>query len=195
MKKLLILTVMFLFSVASIAKDIKGRVVDDSGNPLEFVNVLLMKDSSFVAGVISDGDGRFNFSSGTGDATKLKLSFIGYETQLLNITANGDMGTVKMMPASTELKGIVVKGIASSTHLKGNTLITNVENGILAHAGTAKDVLAKVPMRINRAFIVALNKIRTIDRNYCVYIDNEIIRVTDTYRDAFQQYLDKNMPK
>jgi len=149
MKKLLILTVMFLFSVASIAKDIKGRVVDDSGNPLEFVNVLLMKDSSFVAGVISDGDGRFNFSSGTGDATKLKLSFIGYETQLLNITANGDMGTVKMMPASTELKGIVVKGIASSTHLKGNTLITNVENGILAHAGTAKDVLAKVPMLID----------------------------------------------
>ena len=50
MKKLLILTVMFLFSVASIAKDIKGRVVDDSGNPLEFVNVLLMKEASFVAG-------------------------------------------------------------------------------------------------------------------------------------------------
>lgn len=44
-------------------------------------------------------------------------------------------------------------------------------------------------MRINRSYIVRLDKIRTVDRNLCVYIGNEIIRVTDAYRDAFERYV------
>lgn len=46
-------------------------------------------------------------------------------------------------------------------------------------------------MRVNRSFIVALNKIRSIDKNNCLYIGNEIIRVTDSYRDAFDEYISK----
>ena len=44
-------------------------------------------------------------------------------------------------------------------------------------------------MRINRSYIVRLDKIRTIDRNLCVYIGDEIIRVTDAYREAFESYV------
>ena len=43
-------------------------------------------------------------------------------------------------------------------------------------------------MRINRSYIVRLDKIRTVDRNMCVYIGDEIIRVTEAYRDAFEHY-------
>ena len=43
-------------------------------------------------------------------------------------------------------------------------------------------------MRINRSYIVRLDKIRTVDRNLCVYIGSEIIRVTEAYRDAFANY-------
>ena len=43
-------------------------------------------------------------------------------------------------------------------------------------------------MRINRSYIVRLDKIRTVDRNMCVYIGDEIIRVTEAYRDAFERY-------
>lgn len=43
-------------------------------------------------------------------------------------------------------------------------------------------------MRINRSYIVRLDKIRTVDRNMCVYIGDEIIRVTDAYREAFERY-------
>lgn len=43
-------------------------------------------------------------------------------------------------------------------------------------------------MRINRSYIVRLDKIRTVDRNLCVYIGDEIIRVTDAYREAFERY-------
>jgi DNA-binding LytR/AlgR family response regulator len=44
-------------------------------------------------------------------------------------------------------------------------------------------------MRINRSYIVRLDKIRTVDRNLCVYIGDEIIRVTDAYREAFESYV------
>lgn len=44
-------------------------------------------------------------------------------------------------------------------------------------------------MRINRSYIVRLDKIRTVDRNLCVYIGDEVIRVTDAYRDTFERYV------
>ena len=43
-------------------------------------------------------------------------------------------------------------------------------------------------MRINRSYVVRLDKIRTVDRNLCAYIGNEIIRVTEAYREAFERY-------
>ena len=54
----------------------------------------------------------------------------------------------------------------------------------------AEDVLpTETFMRINRSYIVRLDKIRTVDRNLCVYIGEEVIRVTDAYREAFESYV------
>ncbi len=47
-------------------------------------------------------------------------------------------------------------------------------------------------LRVHRSYIVALRKIRSIDRNSCIYIGNEVIRVTDAYKDAFKLFLDEN---
>ena len=44
-------------------------------------------------------------------------------------------------------------------------------------------------MRVHRSYIVALNKIRKVDRNNCIYIGEEVIHVTDAYLDIFQAYL------
>ena len=44
-------------------------------------------------------------------------------------------------------------------------------------------------MRVNRSYVVALGKIRSVDRNECIYIGDEVIRVTDAYRTAFDNYL------
>ena len=44
-------------------------------------------------------------------------------------------------------------------------------------------------MRVHRSYIVALDKIRKVDRNDCIYIGEEIIRVTDAFRDTFLQYI------
>lgn len=44
-------------------------------------------------------------------------------------------------------------------------------------------------MRVNRSYIVALAKIRRVDRNDCLYIGDEIIRVTEAYKENFNQFI------
>ena len=44
-------------------------------------------------------------------------------------------------------------------------------------------------MRIHRSYIVALDKIKKVDRNDCVYIKDEVIHVTDAFRCTFHKYL------
>ena len=46
-------------------------------------------------------------------------------------------------------------------------------------------------MRINRSYIVSLSHIHSIDRNDCVYIGEQIIRVTEAYKEQFNQYITK----
>lgn len=148
--KLLLLTIAIVlaFSSSTFGKDIKGRVLDENGKPMEFVNAALLQDSSFVSGVITNSNGEFNLSSDLTTGLKLRLSFIGFNTKYIDITPDGELGNIKMITSNTQLKDVVIKGNASKTHLKGNSLVTNVENSVLANAGTAKDVLRQVPMVI-----------------------------------------------
>lgn len=60
---------------------------------------------------------------------------------------------------------------------------------------TVEEMLPKAQfMRVNRSYIVALNRIRSVDRNDCIYIGDEIIRVTDAYRDQFDAFLQSRFP-
>ena len=49
-------------------------------------------------------------------------------------------------------------------------------------------------MRVNRSYIVALDKICKVDRNDCIYIGDEIIHVTDTFKEDFDQFLQSKFP-
>lgn len=70
----------------------------------------------------------------------------------------------------------------------GSKLITHITMKAVEDMLPASDFL-----RIHRSYIVALKKIRSVDRNNCVYIGKEIIHVTDSYRPPFDAYLQKNM--
>ena len=58
---------------------------------------------------------------------------------------------------------------------------------------TMKSVEEMLPtqqfMRVHRSYIVALDKTRSVDRNDCIYIGDEIIRVTEAYRETFLNFL------
>jgi DNA-binding LytR/AlgR family response regulator len=50
-------------------------------------------------------------------------------------------------------------------------------------------------MRVHRSFIISLDKIKSVDRNSCIYIGNEVIRVTDAYKENFETYLNNKIPR
>lgn len=84
MKRLtLAIVVILVLSSSAFGKDIKGRVLDENGNPLEFVNAVLLQDSVFVTGVITNSNGEFNLSSDLTTGLKLRLSFVGFDIKLL----------------------------------------------------------------------------------------------------------------
>jgi DNA-binding LytR/AlgR family response regulator len=50
-------------------------------------------------------------------------------------------------------------------------------------------------MRVHRSYIIAVDKIRKVDRNDCIYIDDEIIHIPDGYLAAFKAFIQTRMPK
>lgn len=153
MRKYLYLAMCLLCAVAKMqAQEVTGCVTDEQGQPVEYVNVVLLqnKDSVFISGCITDEAGKFLLSGLTEAAYLLKVSSIGYEPILLTVPANGKMGKITMKQSSVVLGEVVVKGNLPATRMKGGKLVTGVENSFLAHAGTANDVLSQVPMVLGK---------------------------------------------
>ena len=65
------------------------------------------------------------------------------------VPSTGNLGVIRLAPSVKELGEVVVKATHPSTTMKGNALITNIEGSSLAIAGTANDVLARVPMVVD----------------------------------------------
>ena len=144
MKHFLLLAAL-LTAVSVDAQQLKGRVADAQGEPVAFANVVLLRaDSTFVSGNVSDEAGYFSLDL-TGNPALLKVSYIGYQDAFVSLMGKTDLGTVQLREAATALGEVVVRGTIPVTRLKGDALVTSVENSVLAKVGSANDVLAKVP--------------------------------------------------
>lgn len=131
------------------SREIMGRILGENNEPLDFVNVVLYCDSTYIAGGISDSEGNFSISAAADGDLTAKVSFVGYETFTANVPQSGDMGVITLNPSAVELGEIVVKATRPATTMKGSALVTNVEGSSLALAGTANDVLVRVPMVVD----------------------------------------------
>ncbi|MDE7145806.1 MAG: carboxypeptidase-like regulatory domain-containing protein, partial [Duncaniella sp.] len=131
---------------ASYARDIRGSLIDETGQPALFVNVVLMNDSTFIDGKVTDDAGTFVFENADSLANKVKITMTGYEEMVLPIPADGNYNTITLKPSAVMLGEVVVKGDLPSTRIKGNAIVTRVENSVLATTGSANDVLKNIPM-------------------------------------------------
>ena len=131
------------------AQSIKGRVIDENDEPLAYVNVMLQEaDSTYISGAMTDTLGVFILESAP-QAAMVHISFIGYEPYITEVHGS-DMGTIRMVPDSEMLSKAVVKGYLPKTVIKGDAFVTPVENSVLADAGSANDVLEKLPGVISK---------------------------------------------
>lgn len=139
----LMATAMMAVTALAKAPDMIGTVLDENGQPMPFVNVVLLTlpDSTFVQGAMTDEQGHFHIVTPENDGL-LKVSSIGYETQYLNPV---DGLIIRMNEASLMLGEVVVKSQLPKTRVKGEAMRTTIEGTILEKAGTVADALARVP--------------------------------------------------
>ena len=131
------------------SREITGKIVGENDAPLDYVNVVLYRDSTYVTGTVTDSAGIFAVNTEANGNLTARISFVGYETISMPVPSTGNLGVIRLAPSVKELGEVVVKATHPSTTMKGNALITNIEGSSLAIAGTANDVLARVPMVVD----------------------------------------------
>ena len=81
---------------------VSGRVVDEKGNPIPGATVLIQGTTQ---GVATDTDGRYTISVGPNDA--LRVSFIGYKTELVQLKGK-DKVNIRLTPTAENLEEVTV---------------------------------------------------------------------------------------
>ena len=139
----LMAAMMITMTMAAKTQDWGGRVIDEKGEPMPYVNVVLLSlpDSAFVQGAMTDMDGVFKIVTEINEGL-FKLTSVGYQTLYINA---GQNLTIQMKEDTQLLSEVVVKGQLPKTHVKGDAMRTTVAGTILEKAGTVSDALSKIP--------------------------------------------------
>ncbi|MBO4984795.1 MAG: TonB-dependent receptor [Bacteroides sp.] len=127
-----------------VAQNICGRVTDEQNQPLPYANVILQtEDSTYLAGTTTGSDGRFELVKPE-MSRLISVSFVGYATVIRKIDGT-DLGTIRLLPDAQLLGEVVVKGYLPKTQIKGDAMVTAVSGSVLEKAGTAENLLDKIP--------------------------------------------------
>lgn len=96
-----------------------------------------------------------------------------------------------------ELQNVPIDSIVYVSGMKDYVMFYLYGEGkpLITHL-TMKAVEAMLPadkfLRVHRSYIVAIDKIRKVDRNDCIYIGQEVIHVPEGYQQAFHSFIEKH---
>jgi len=157
-------TVLFLlfslsgYSYASNDSDIStyivsGTVVDEvTGKPMEYSTVVLLskRDSTQVDGIATNIDGSFKLRTKNTGTYILHVGFIGYNSYQneISIDENNkhlDVGEVRLMPKSEELKEVTVTANEHAIEYQIDKKVVHVSEQYTSISGNAVDILENVP--------------------------------------------------
>ena len=144
--KHLTLTLAFILSLSfSIQAQLKGTIINQDKEPLEYVNVALysLSDTTLIAGAVSDSLGSFTISSNQIENTFLQISMLGYETQDVKTQA---LQNIVMLPSSEYLDEVVIQGERPALKVDQGKLIYHVPSLLKNKPVTnAYDALKEIP--------------------------------------------------
>jgi outer membrane receptor protein involved in Fe transport len=132
---------------------LSGVVKDgNSGAVLPYANTIIRKatDSAFVAGTITNADGRFTITGIVPGDYVIETSFVGYQTnkqQLLvgRLSEFLDLGVIEIKESSVVLDGVVVEGrrdvVAETLDRKIFSMADNINQG----GGSLLQVMKNLP--------------------------------------------------
>jgi len=132
---------------------LSGIIRDKVDNStLSFVNIALMSstDSTFVAGTISDEEGRFTLSNVSPDTYILQTSYIGYTSIKLSLYVGSlsqfiDVGTIALAQNTTLIDEIVVSAKHDEVGGKMDKKVFSVADNISQSGGSVLQTMQNLP--------------------------------------------------
>ena len=127
------------------AGDVRGRVIDRSGEAVGYATVVAMSDGSQAAGTTSDDNGRFVIKLPRGEY-KVVIDFVGYESAERAVSVGDgevDMGDIVLKEASTEIGEVVVS--AQMIRREADRFVVDVANSAGAIGKDGTDLLRQSP--------------------------------------------------
>lgn len=136
------------FAARQATTELRGSVMDAAGAPVGFATLYITNsEGTVVSGVTAGEDGRFTLKAAQGTYT-LTASLVGYKDATQTVTLNQalqELPPIRLEEDSQMLGEAVVQAIMPKTKLTAEGLATSVHGSVLENAGTARDVLGKVP--------------------------------------------------
>ncbi len=96
---------LFFCSISFAQTTISGSVNDDKGLPIPGVNIKVIGEGT---GTVTDGDGKFTLKSTKKPPFKVEVSSIGFASQTVDVTSNGQSLSVVLAEENTQLDEIVI---------------------------------------------------------------------------------------
>ena len=112
-----------MVQVVTQTKTVKGTIIDESGEPLIGVSIVVKGTST---GTITDFNGNFSIDLPAG-RKELVISYIGYKEQTVTVTGNGPVN-VKMVSDTQALDEVVVVGYGTMKKRDLTGAITSVKS-------------------------------------------------------------------
>lgn len=129
---------------------IRGKVVDDSGNPLPGASVAVYDAamSEVITGTATRQGGSFEIRVSPGRYV-VKITFLSYKpySEEMNLQSGEEynLGTISMEPTTQSLDEVVVRAEKSTMELRFDKRIFRVGQDITSMGGSAINVLNNVP--------------------------------------------------
>ncbi|MGJ1496864.1 TonB-dependent receptor domain-containing protein [Sphingobacterium spiritivorum] len=155
---------------------VKGRIINQSRQPVEFVHVNLLNNESVRASqAFTDSLGYFSIQADKGDY-RLIIDQFGKEFTNTALLLRQDTTLADIqIDEVTELEGVTVTGRKKQIEQKVDRLVFHVQNSTFATGGTALDALKATPtVRVQNDNISIAGK-----GNVLVMIDDRLQRMSE----------------
>ncbi|MBI6120292.1 outer membrane beta-barrel family protein [Salegentibacter maritimus] len=190
----ILITLLLLSSNPFFAQNsLKGKLVNEASEPVAFANVILLnsQDSTSVyKGVISEDNGEFSFKEVPSDKYLLKVSFVGYEEYLREISVNSDKKLKKIIlkEAASNLDEVTIKTRKPNIRRSIDRITFDVENSTLS-SGNSWDILRQTP-----GVIINQGQLQVRNAGVSVYINDRKVQLTaNELQNLLQSYSAENI--
>ncbi|RYF37692.1 MAG: hypothetical protein EOO38_25870 [Cytophagaceae bacterium] len=143
----LLLIIFCSTAISAAAQQITGHVESADKKPLAFVSVAILRDSSFIAGTITNESGDFQLPAtlSTGTTYLLRLSLVGYHTLVKKFVYPDatSLSQLTLISMDQTLREVTVSSKKPLITRRSDRYVVNVENSYLANGNSGLDVLQR----------------------------------------------------